>query len=129
MLTTVLNFILRTYANKYFIGPIIFTLAFVIILFSSYNSSNHFDLVATFFGYTTIVSALLLSVFLNNIFNDKKNFADLFTMAFVSLIMSIMTVLFFKTHSFLSNFAIVTSIIATFIFFTIFKGIINKMHA
>lgn len=126
-MSSVLNNILNGYAN-YFVGPIIGTLIFVIVLFSSYNSSGNFDLITTFCGNTSIVSALILSVALHNILNGKKNCVDLFSISFISLLMSIISILFFKTYSFLHSFAVVSGIFSAFVFFSIFVEIIRKIQ-
>ena len=128
-MSNILDSILKFYANKYFVGPLSFTLIFSVILFSPYTSTGNFDLVISFFGYLIIISALLLCVFIHNIFNDRKDFIDLFAIAFISLITSIMTIIFFRTHSFLSHFAIIGAMVCTFMFFTIFKEIIVKIKA
>lgn len=127
MLNNTLNRILKIYAHKYFIGPIVFTLIFITILFSPFNSASNFDFIINFFSYVMIVSALLLTVFTHHVLNNKRDLTDLFALTFISVIMSIITIIFFKTHSFWSYFALVSSIATAFVFFTIFKELINKI--
>ena len=125
--TNIFSIILRTY-TKYFFGPIVFTIIAITALLLPYSSTNGFDLSITFFCYITVISGLLLTVFVNNIFNDKDGFVNLFTITFISLLMSIINIFFLKSHSFLNNFALISSVISTFFFFAIFKEIIDKIQ-
>lgn len=127
MLQNILDSILNAY-TKYCIGPIILTAIFTIVLFAPYNSSGNFNLITVFFGHTAIISGLLLSVFAHNVFNGNKHCKELFAIALISLVMSINTILFYKTHSFLNVFAAVSAIFSTFAFFTMFKKMIVKMQ-
>ena len=127
MFTNIFPIILRAYA-KYFSGPIIFTIITITALLLPSSSTNGFDLSITFFCYITVISGLLLTVFLSNIFNDKNDFMNLFSITFISLLMSIMNIIFLKSHSFLNNFALISSVISTFFFFAIFEEIIDKIQ-
>lgn len=126
-MSILLNNILKAYAN-YFLGPIMGTLIFTIVLFSSYNSSGNFDLITAFCGNTSIISGLILSVALHNILNGKKNCVDLFSISFISILTSIISILFFKTYSFLHSFAVVSTMFSAFVFFSIFVEIIKNIQ-
>lgn len=117
---------LKFYGNKYFLGPLVLTLLCSVILFSPYSSNNDFDLIKVFFSCLAVVSALILAVFLQHLSAGKKDFGDLFSISLISMLLSIMTIGFCKTYSFLAHFSSIFMIAATFAFFTIFKEAINK---
>lgn len=125
MLINFLNVALKGYANKYFVGPILFTLAFAIVLFYPYDSLQNYDLIASFFSQVAVISTLLLIVCIHNILNQNEKFKELFAVSLTSVMMSVMAIIFFKTYSFLSALSIFSAIIAAFAFFAMFKEIIN----
>lgn len=122
-----LDFILKLYGNKYYFAPITLTIIAVTIISSRYSANANFDLVSSMFGDMFLGSILLFSLLLQKFLDGKKEVINALTMAFISSILAMFALFFFKTHSFFYNFAMVVAIAAIFAFFAIFKEIANAL--
>lgn len=118
---------LNLYAHKYFWGPISLTILFFIVATSSYSANGNFDLYVNFFDHVTMVSALFLCLFAHNALNGKKDLTNLIAITLLSVILSILSIMALKTHSFLGHLSFTLCLASAFVFFWIFKEMISVL--
>ena len=92
-----------------------------------YDASGNFNLTVVFFTFLVLISTALMIIFLHYLATGKKEFIHLFNMAFLTMLLSILTLMLLKTMVILGPIPLLVLIISVFLFYSTLNELINHL--
>lgn len=99
-------------------GVIIMTILTVFLLFITYKKADYINIIYLFFVIVIVVSIALMITFINCMIAGKKEYSPMFNKTFLTLIVSIVTLLVIKTMLIFNLFPIIAITLSVFLFYS-----------
>ena len=116
-----------SYFNSKF-GPVFLTALTVVLLFTSYKRSENTFIIYIFFLVVILISVVLMITFLNKPGN-KKEYSPIFNKAFLTLLVSIVTILLIKTMFTFNLFPIIAITLSVFLFYSSLHTVLKYFNS
>ncbi len=116
-----------SYFNSKF-GPLLLTAFTVFLLFISYKRSENTFIIYIFFLVVILISVVLMVTFLNKAGN-KKEYSPIFNKAFLTLLVSIITLLIVKTMFTFNLFPIIAITLSVFLFYSTLHTVLKYFNS
>ena len=116
-----------SYFNSKF-GPVFLTALTVFLLFTSYKRSENTFIIYIFFLVVILISVVIMITFLSKPGN-KKEYSPIFNKAFLTLLVSIVTLLLIKTMFTFNLFPIIAITLSVFLFYSSLHTVLKYFNS